>query len=264
MRIPVIILSFLLTIASPAPVWALEEEPVAKYNEIIDNIYREIWLLKEQYPELSNFSKSAVKTSPEGLKEISFSHEPFSDDDSYGDPYGFRFSVKSNPLTELTDGAAEWKFTSLGFKVVLEIRRPGQLTTFDPFEIVETNVEELYLLEQKILPFQLELSSSKEVYEPKELINLTVTLRNAGDRPFKVFDLNEKSLFCRIDDMTWGNPVPQDTVEKVLPPHGTLTKILRVRGISKPKEARISCRYGIGSKGIQPFNRIKVRIHPAS
>jgi hypothetical protein len=263
MKFRVIILSLILVLFAPVLVWALEEESIKKYNEVIDQVYRQIWTLKERYPELDNFSKSAIKTHPDGFKEISFSHKP-SEDDGQGDPYALQFSLKARKLDEVTDGTAEWKFGLLGFKVVMERRRSGSLTTFDPFEIIEGHVEELYLLEQNVLPFRLELSADKEIYAPKEVINLTVTLRNLGAQPFRVFELNDKSLFCRIDDMTWGSQVPKDTSEKVLAPYSILTKILRVRGIAEAKEARISCRYGVGFRGVQPFNRVKVRIQPAS
>jgi hypothetical protein len=138
------------------------------------------------------------------------------------------------------------------------------LTTFDPQTIVSQNIDELSLLEQNVLPFKLELASDKDVYAANEPITLTVTLRNLGSQPFRVFDIDEHSLFCQIDDMTWGSIMPKEAKEKVLTPNGTIGKILRVRGIAQPKTTQISCRYGIGFRGVLPYNRIKVLIKSAS
>jgi hypothetical protein len=260
-----ILLGVLIVLLCQAPARAQNAEVVNAYNEMVENIYAGLWKLKNQYPELANLSRSAITQDKNGLKQISYAHKSseqfaWGDDD---DPYAYRFSLSTRKLQDAESGSAEWKFPLLGFKVVYDIQRSGPLTTIDPFLLVEMNVEDLHLLEQGVLPFRLEIATDKEAYAPRETLNLTVSLRNLGAQPFRVFDLNEQSLFCKIDDMTWGSEEPQDTAEKVLAPYGVLSKILRIRGISKPKDTRISCRYGVGFRGVLPFHSVKVTVKPA-
>jgi len=256
---------FFLLISTPA--WAAQDRSIEAYNQAVDRIGSAIWSLKSKYPELANFSKSAVKTTADGFNEIDYSHQqPVSEEGD--DPYEFRFYLRVRPLeqaeSEFPPEFPEWDFARLGFKVVLEVYKDGPMSTFDPKLIVETNVEELHLLEQNDLPFRLKVKTEKESYTEKESITFTITLENKGAQPFRVMDLDEHSLFCRIDDMLWGSEVPEDTAEKILQPNSSIAKVLRVKGISTPKEATISCRYSVGFKGIQPFDRVKVLIKPAS
>ncbi len=255
----------ILLLCQAPSAWAQNEEVVSKYNDIVDNIYAELWKLKTIYPELANLSPQAVTQDKDGFKQIAYSHKTSNQFawDAEQDPYAFRFSLRARTIQDLDPSSAEWRFTLLGIKVVMQTSASGQLVTFDPLSIVEKNVEDLHLLEQGVLPFRLELTTDKEVYEVKETLMVTVTLRNLGAQPFRVFDLNEQSLFCKIDDLSWGSEDSKETSEKVLAPYGILTKILRVRGISQPKETRISCRYGVGFRGVLPFNSVKVVVKPA-
>jgi hypothetical protein len=244
---------------------AQEEDGVQRYNDVIDAIYTEIASLKPRYPELSNFSKSAVKDS-KSYHEIAYSHKPI--DASVDDPYPFRFSLKVKDLRDTTEdpdeAPSEWEFPLLGFNVSLETDR-GDLATFDPLPIVEKHLENLRFLEQKALPVRLQLSSDKNTYSPHETITLKITLTNSSAQSFTVMDLSEESLYCRIDDMAWGTKSsPEEAEQAVLPRHGTLTKTLRIQGISDPKEASISCRYGMRFRGVTPFDRITVLVKPAS
>jgi hypothetical protein len=253
----------------PVPAWATEVEAIHQYNEAVERIYNQIEALKDRYPELANFSRSVIKQNPDGFKEISYAHKvPYASWNTDEDPYGLNISLHVEKLeqgvAEITPDSPEWRFNLLGFKVVLDVSGRGQLTAFDPQTIVRQNIEELSLLEQNVLPFRLELTSDKDVYAPDEAITLTVTLQNLGLQPFRVFDLDEHSLFCQIDDMVWGSLAPKEAKEKVLTPNGAITRILRVRGISQPKATQISCRYGIGFRGVLPYNRIKVIIKSAS
>ena len=152
----------------------------------------------------------------------------------------------------------------MGFKIVLEIFQDGPRTTFDPQLIIGRNVEDMHLLEQTQLPFHLKVKADKDVYDVKESITFTITLENSGSQPFQVMDLDEHSLFCRIDDVEWGSQTPENTTEKVLQPMSSLSKVLRVAGIAQPKTTSISCRYSVGSKGVQPFDSVKIRIKPLS
>jgi hypothetical protein len=251
-----------------AHAWASEEDSANKYNEVVDHIYSEILELRDRYPELSNFSKNAIKRNTDGFKEIIYEHQAPGDYawDSQEDPYAFRFSVKVRGIHEETPDLApqsEWKFPLMGIKVLFEAHKDGQLANFDPHGIIERDVEDLNVFEQNDLPFRLELSADKDVYDVREPITLTITLRNLGSQPFLVVDLNERSLSCKIDDRVWGGKISEEAGEKVLHPLGTLTKVLRVQGITEPKETEVSCFYSVGFKGVRPFSRLKVRIKPA-
>jgi hypothetical protein len=262
----------------PVHGWAASEEDVRiQYNAAVDRVYRRIMDVKENFPELSNFSRGAVQENAVGLKEITFTHKVTNAYawSSEEDPYGLRFNLKVEELKATDDFEPEfpeWKFPALGLKATLEVYKDGELASFDPKPIVESVIEDLYLFAQDSLPFRLELAPGKAVYQPRESITITITLRNMGAQPFRVLDLDEYSLSCKIGDMTWGGEskeesevVPEEegeapSADTVLPPYGTISKVLRVRGISEPKEAGISCRYAVGFKGVQPFARAKIRI----
>ena len=234
-----------------------------RYNESIEAIVKDIIQAKNGYPELEGFSKAAISRDSNGFESVSYSH------DSSGnaqDPYGYSFSINIRGLNDdvlQTEGSLwEMKFSLLGRKVVVDSQRKGEWVSFDLRKIVESNLENLRILEQDYLPFRLELKTQKDVYFVHENITITVSLKNTGVKAFKVAELDEKSLYCTIGNKDWGNPEPAVEFNKVLNSYGTIQKILEVSGAGEPQDLWIACTYAIGFQGVQPYQRIKISIKP--
>ncbi|GEM_PF-4670912 len=230
-----------------------------EYNQTVERIYNGFVQLKDQYPELKDFSRNAMGQDRNGFDTLSYEH------DLQG-LYGYRFSLHAEDLTRDRasdqEGVGQLKFPLLGFEVAIESKRSGGLAIFDPRKIIEENFQALKVLEQDQLPVRLELKTDKDVYRVREQITLTVSLKNMGSRAFKVADLNEESLYCAIDDKEWGTQESTGEIGSILKPYGSLYKILKVEGINVPKEAWIVCTYGLGFKGVQPYSRVKVLVQP--
>jgi hypothetical protein len=234
-----------------------------RYNESIEAIVRDIIQAKNGYPELEGFSRSAISQDSNGFESVFYEH------DSAGnaqDPYSCSFSINIKELKgdepQAEGSGWETKFPLLGIKVVVESQRKGEWVSFDLRKIVESNLENLKTLEQDYLPFRLELKTSKEVYAVFESITITALLRNTGIKAFKVADLDEDSLYCKIGNKDWGNPEPAVELNKVLNSHGTIQKILNISGADDPQDLWIACTYAIGFQGVQPYQRIKISIKP--
>lgn len=246
--------------------YAQETTILSRYNEAIDNIVNEILEVKAGYPELESFSRSAVKTGQDGYKNISYVRDTSRNHAGGQDQYAYRFSINLNALdnseAEANGSLWEVKFPLLGVKVTIDSQRKGEWTSFDLRKIVENNLDALKLLEQDSLPFRLEVSTDRQVYSVSEEIVLTISLKNAGLKPFKIADLDENALYCSIGDNEWGNAVPQVELNRVLSGRGTVQRMLRITAPDTPQELSIACTYALGYKGVQPYNRIRVSIQP--
>ena len=234
-----------------------------RYNESIEAIVKDIIQARNGYPELEGFSRAAISQDANGFESVSYAH------DSAGnakDPYSCSFSISMKELKDAepqSEGSGwETKFPLLGIKVVVESQRKGEWVSFDLRRIVESNLENLKTLEQDYLPFRLELKTSKDVYAVFESITITALLRNTGIKAFKLADLDEDSLYCKIGNKDWGNPEPVVELNKVLSAHGTIQKILTISGADDPQDLWIACTYAIGFQGVQPYQRIKISIKP--
>ena len=236
----------------------------SRYNESIEGIVKDVIQAKSGYPELENFSKTAISQGVNGFENISYVHDlPAS---GSHDPYAYRFSVGIKDLssddTKDIDSSWEVKFPLLGFKVVAESERKGESVSFDFRKIVEKNLANLRVLEQDFLPFRLELKTEKDVYSVREEIVLTVSLKNMSPKPYKLADLDENSLYCTISDQEWGNSDAQVELNKVLNSNGMIQQILTINGMETPQEIWIACTYAVGYKGVQPYSRAKISIQP--
>jgi hypothetical protein len=260
----VFVASILLFWACP-PLCAQNETIRSRYNESIEAIVQDILQVRNGYPELENFSRSAIREDPNGFRSISYTHDSSGNEK---DPYGCSFFIGIKELNgdqTQDDGSAwEMKFPFLGLKVVVESKEKGEWVSFDLRRIVESNLENLKMLEQEYLPFRLELKAHKEVYSIREGIIITASLSNTGMKKFKVADLDENSLYCRIGNNDWGNPEPIVETTKVLNSYGTIRTNLNISGVDDPQDLWVACTYAIGFKGVRPYNRIKISIKPKS
>lgn len=254
----------ILFLACP-PLGAQDETIRSRYNESIEAIVQDIMQAKNGYPELEGFSSSAISLGANGFKGVVYEH------DSSGnahDPYSCSFSINIKALNDEAlsqkDSSWEIKFPLLDFKVVVESQKKGEWVSFDLRRIVESNLENLRILEQDYLPFRLELKTEKDVYSVSENITITASLKNVSVKAFKVADLDENSLYCTIGNKDWGNSEPVVEFNKVLNSYGTIQKVLEVSGVDDPQDIWIACTYAIGLKGVQPYQRIKVSIKPRS
>ncbi len=255
---------FVVLICAVCPVARAQEDAVrARYNAAIENIIKDIIKSKSGYPELESFSASAIREDSRGYKSSAYSHDASG---GAADPYNYRFSVgiKSLDSQPVSDSDSwEHRFPLLGFKVVIEAKKLGEWTSFDASRIVETNLEDLKVVEQDFLPFRLDLKTDKEVYSVREEIVLTATLKNVTIQPYKLADLDESSLYCKIGEKEWGGEGGGVLeLSKVLSAYGTVKKILKVSGMETPQELWIGCSYALGYKGVQPYSRIKISVQP--
>lgn len=242
---------------------AQNNEVRARYNAAIDNIVTDIIQAKSGYPELESFSQSVIQEDSNGFKSINYAHDSSG---SGSDPYAYKFSIRIQALESgsVSGSNSSWeeRFPLLGFKVIIEAQKQGEWASFDASRIVETSLEDLKVVEQEFLPFRLELKTDKEVYSVREEILLTATLKNASIQPYKLADLDEDSLYCKIGDKEWGNGGAALELNKVLSAYGTVKKILKVSGMETPQELWIGCSYALGYKGVQPYSRVKISIQP--
>jgi hypothetical protein len=255
--------TFLCWACPPLSAQTQSEAIRSRYNESIEAIAKDIIQTKKGYPELEGFSRSAISQDSNGFESIYYVH----DSSGYAhDPYSYSLTINIKTLSgnEPQNGGSplEIKFPLLGIKVVVDSQNKGESVSFDLRRIVESDLEGLRILEQNYLPFRLELKSQKDVYSVQEDITITALLRNTGIKAFKVADLDEDSLYCKIGNKDWGNPEPAVEFNKVLSAHGTIQKVLTISGVDDPQDLWIACTYAIGFQGVQPYQRIKISIKP--
>ena len=250
------VILFLIGAPAQASLDAIDPAVREEYNQAVERIYGKIISVKSSYPELQNFSRKMISRDKNGFDLIFYSYGLEAGEN---ESYAYQFSLNVDEI-QSKSMEGEWKFPLLGFQVVLNSHQTGNFTIFKSEHIVEEGLDELKMFEQQSLPFRLELKTDKDVYAPKERITLTVLLKNTGQQAFKVADISEQSLYCQIDTLDWGTRGGEITLDKVLSPYGSITKIFKIQGIDTPKEARISCAYGLGFKGVQPFNHVQISI----
>ncbi|MBL8013587.1 MAG: hypothetical protein JNN05_07030, partial [Candidatus Omnitrophica bacterium] len=202
----VILLTFLAGL-SPQVFGADTQELKGVYNSAIKAVVDEIVSMKNSYPELEGFSISSIQQDSRGFSRVYYAHDPGLGD-SKDDPYGFELVIDAEPFEPSTDATsqtqAQLTFPLLGIKVVARAERKGASASFDVTKIVESHMDVLNDLEQKFLPFQLDLKPQKEIFDISEDMSITVSLVNSGAKGFRVADLNEKSLYCTFADRDWG------------------------------------------------------------
>lgn len=247
--------------------WADEQEVKDVYNAALESVVHEIQSMKNGYPELEGFSSAAIHQDSSGFNTLLYSHD--SSGVSGKDPYEYSLSIESKPYKAgdkavLNENKQEILFPLLSFKVVMEAQKKGASTSFDARKIIESSMDGLKDLEQKFLPFQLDLKAQKESFEVYEDIVVTASLNNYGVKGFRVADINENSLYCNIGEIEWGSPDGVVEFNTVLNPKSSLATMLTIPGVDTPQDVWISCKYAIAFKGVQPYKRIKISIKPKS
>lgn len=256
-----------LTMAFGSMAWADDQEVKNAYNAALESVVQEIQAMKNGYPELEGFSSAAIQQDGSGFNTLLYNHD--SSGTTNNDPYGYSLSIISKPYNSgdkavLNENKQEMVFPLLSIKVVMEAQKKGTSTSFDARKIVESSMDGLKDLEQKFLPFQLDLKAQKESFEVYEDIVVTASLNNYGVKGFRVAAIDENSLYCNIGEIEWGNPDGAVEFNSVLNPKSSLATMLTIPGVDTPQDVWISCKYAIAFKGVQPYKRIKISIKPKS
>lgn len=263
-KFKIFILIFLwIGVSSPA-FGESTQELRTTYNAAIKAVVQEVVSMKNSYPELEGFSSSAIQKDTNGFSRVFYTHDAGGLDPKQ-DPYGFDLSIHVEPLDVQEDldsdtTESRWPFPLLGIKVVAQSQRKGSSASFDVNKIVESHMDILNDLEQKSLPFQLDLKPQRDVFDVSENIGITVSLINSGSKGFRVADLNENSLYCTFADRDWGTQEGPREFNSLLNPGSSITTLLTIPGSDTPQDMWISCQYAIAFKGVRPYKRIKVSI----
>ena len=97
-----------------------------------------------------------------------------------------------------------------------------------------------------ILPLALAIRSHKPSFSVGERIVFELILTNISSSALKVYNLDNKAVFCDINGISWGTKNASGDMSVILAPGEFIRKSFKVSGVNVPKKFNINCSYGMG------------------
>ncbi|HBR14755.1 MAG TPA: hypothetical protein DD723_04325 [Candidatus Omnitrophica bacterium] len=245
----------------------LDEETKALCNQVMLNIFDDIYAAKDHYQELKDFDKDLLVKNRHDIYSLQYVyHAPF--DRTAASVYEFGITILG--LRDENIFSDKENVFSLGFPL-LDLRFIGyqikglKQKQFDILGPVQTHGQLLWNQQQRNLPVRLILESVKESYQVGEEIDFIVTLKNLTKRNIKVKDLSEGTLYFLYNNAAWGarEVDPQNDAgikQIILKPLESISKRFRGEGSNSPKEFEIYGSYGMTYKGVNPTSMLKIQV----
>lgn len=263
----IILIVFLILNAIPAFAQAKEipKEVVDLANNVMLEIYHDIDSLKSRYKELKNFGEGSFLVNKYGIYMINYSYAEV--DETLGEiPYAFGLTVV--PMEDVIFSSAKRYAFDMGFPL-LDLKFSGyKIINFKSKQYdINTSIQKfgnkLWDFQQKFIPLQLSLKSSKENFNVGENIEFTVSLANNSNQNWIIKDLGRSSLYCIYDNRAWGAYEAGSSSgdqEIVIKAHQTITKLFRGGSFPLPRELDIHCTYNLPFKDIKPTSSLKLHV----
>lgn len=245
----------------------LDEETRALCNQVMLNIFDDIYAAKARYRELKDLDKNMLVKNQHDIYSLQYAyHNPL--DETASSVYEFGITILGTREENIFSDKEN--VFSLGFPL-LDLKFAGyqikglKQKQFDILGTVQTHGQLLWNRQQRNLPVQLIVESVKESYPVGEDIDFMVTLKNLTKRNIKVKDLSEGTLFFLYNNAVWGarEVDPQNNTgikQIILKPLESITKRFRGEGSNFPKEFVIFASYGMTYKGVNPTSVLKIRV----
>ena len=258
----VLILFFALT-----PVFVcgqtVDEEIKALCNKVMLNIYKQILVDKEKYPELAKFGEKNLFENQQGIYAIVYQ---MTDPKISKTP--FEFGATIVPIkNKIFEDQGVYAF-NLEFPFLdLKFAGYGKKSPKHRYEILNVLNEygiPLSDYQQKFMPLQLRLETDKAQYKVKEPIKFAVELKNVSKRHMWVNVMKDETLYCLFNMHSWGAQMEAETSEgqeKIILKSGeSLKRMFIGEGLVEQKDVEIYCSYGMSLQGVKPSGVLKVKV----
>ena len=261
----IIVLMLCIATFAHAEEVALDEPTLAVCNKTMMDIYKDIFSLKDKFPELQYFDSKALSKNQYGIYVISYENKEIKTvrDDNF---YKFILTIAGigeRPFKEPYADIISYSYPVLGLKFTGFQTKGFRGKRYNIDSSVQKFGQAIYNHQQKYIPLQLILESDKTIYKTEERIKFKVTLKNNGSQRLKVKNLNEDSLFFTINNKVWGTEPDLAKVggnEVILNPDRTISRGFVGDSFNIPKEVEIFGTYNMAYKGVLPMGSIKIRI----
>jgi len=110
------------------------------------------------------------------------------------------------------------------------------------------------------LPLVLALRTRKSTFAAGEKIVFELVLTNVSGSALKVFNLDNKAVFCDINGTRWGTKDASGEMSVILSPGESIRKNFKVTGVNIPGKFNIGCSYGMGINEVNPEAAIAIDI----
>lgn len=225
----------------------------------IHKIYDQIVEHKAAQSVLSELDESALKVDNMGWPYLEYSHASSN---------GKKFYLLVRGLQEGM-GDSHSKFEEyrefvdsfLGVKLVVYVNNISELGEMNIYEMVKEALAFLYPADRGNGWLRLFIVPGKSEFKLHEKVEFDLLLRNEGRLRLKLKKIDEDSVRCFFNGVSWGKD--ESTVgvgsRAVLEPGQYFRKRFRLN-VEKPGELDIHCVYGLRFMGDHPAARIRVNI----
>jgi hypothetical protein len=239
-------------------------------NNIMMDIYKEIWEQKDKDPRLADFGEDNFIVNSDGIYAINYETK-----DTEGKKWTIplKFSLSIIRFDEVRDFEGEKGIFNFGFPLlnvnIVGFQNYVKRDEFDIQNYVKKYGKMLWNEQKQYIPYKLTLSPEKESFGVGEEIAFTITLLNKTKKNLIFKELNDVSLFLEYDGGSWGEEAPSieqlKRVRNLVVNHDeSMSKRLTIGGFNEPGEYDIFCVYAVGYKGVNPSDSMKVIVVPKS
>ena len=244
-----------------APAVDAETKKIA--NQVVADIYHDIFAHKSKYPELAQFDESTMFENKQGLYAIVYKYKPAEDKKAEVYEFGLTVIDIDTPIfQEQGQYAFDLHLPVLGLKFAGYFKRTVRGKYFDIMGMINKHGVLLADHQQKYMPLQLNLRTEKSVFAVQEAIQFQVELKNTSKKNMWVKEINDSTLYCLFNNRSWGTQAQgaSRTKDLILKSGESIHRQFVGEKLKEPSEIEIYCSYSLSVKGVKPSGILKVKV----
>jgi len=238
-----ILLFFSPRIGYPKP---SKVDPQAKElcNQVMLEIFKEIYSLRGKYQELSQFDKDVMFKNKLGLYTIVYKYE---EELEYPDgtievkvPYSFAVTI--DRLQDQTfpsrEGSFAYSFPVLSLKFSGYQNKRLLRTQFNVLTVLGKHGKVINDYQQQFLPVRLFIRTTKQEYKVDEPVDIAVILTNVSKANLVMKKLDSETLHFSLNGRIWGVFLESQNKRKNLSRREQIAQELKARREGRKKRAQ--------------------------
>jgi len=233
-------------------------------NEVMADIYRDIYDLKGQYSQLADFGQDSFYENAYGITAVVYEHAD-STSDTWRPPYYFGVTITAlaDDLFQDQTRYFDHRYPLLGVKLIGYEPKYLKRSQFSVRDLVKGYARQLADEQQDFLPLRLTIEPAQDAFSIGEEIVFDAVLTNVSKQHIFVKPLGPKTLYFLLNDARWGTRPTKAAPDgkQVILRSG---EELRLRFLGQPdfrsREVVIYGVYNLGIEGVKPYGRAIVKI----
>ncbi len=210
----IIIFIFVLLFVGPQFSYAksrkLDDQTKDLCNQVMVEIFKEIYSLKNKHKELSQFDKKVLLKNKLGIYTIVYKYK---EELEYPDgtievkvPYSFAVTIDrlKDETFPQRDGSFAYSFPALSLKFAGYQNKRLLRTQFNLLPVLGKHGKVLNDYQQQFLPVRLFIRTSKQEYKVDETVDFAVLLTNVSKANLIMKKLDSETLHFSVNGRIWG------------------------------------------------------------